>query len=299
MSSNRQSWYPPVDPNMTPEEMALHLRLIYTALNDHDQAIVSVSQKTGTVTNNTTVVQSGGGGGGGGGIPSLGGVNDQIGATTYTTQQSDNGAKILMGDSSPVTVTLNGAVTTPWFTFIGNDSSSTVSLVASHGTLKGQNYIEPGLFGIIFFDGANFWSEGTPIAHDSSLGIVRPDNTSIKVDSTGVLSASALSFSQISGGRVSSATPGCNHVGAGRSEAGRDFNHHRFGGYQRNTPGVWNPSGVVLFRKSHGQHRADRYLRIYDSIHWPVHDLHGRKDRDGCVVEFHESIPSSYLHQRD
>ena len=69
MASDRQSWYPPVDANMTPEETALHLRLLYTAINDHDQAFGVLNAKPSTVTNNTTIVQSGGGGGGGGGIP--------------------------------------------------------------------------------------------------------------------------------------------------------------------------------------------------------------------------------------
>lgn len=163
-------------------------RYLASGIVDLNQAIAALNKKVVPSTSTTTIIQSGGSGGGGGGSSVVGGVNDQIGVTAYTTQQSDYGVKLLLGDSSPVTVTLNPGVTTPWFVFIGNDSSALVSLTAgSPATLQGQNYIAPGLFGIVFYDGANFWSEGVPIAMDSSLGIVRPDNVSIGI-SGGVIS---------------------------------------------------------------------------------------------------------------
>lgn len=163
-------------------------RYLASGIVDLNQAVAALNQKVKPSTITTTIIQSGGTGGGGGGSSVVGGVNDQIGVTAYTTQQSDYGVKLLLGDSSAVTVTLNPGVTTPWFCFIGNDSSALVSLAAgSPATLQGQNYIEPGLFGIVFYDGANFWSEGVPIAMDSSFGIVRPDNVSIGI-SGGVLS---------------------------------------------------------------------------------------------------------------
>lgn len=162
-------------------------RYLASGIVDLNQAIAYLKANPQSTTTTNTIVQSGGSGGGGGSSPIVGGVNDQIGVTAYTTQQSDYGVKLLLGDSSPVTVTLNPGVTTPWFVFIGNDSSALVSLTAgSPATLQGQNYIEPGLFGIVFYDGANFWSEGVPIAMDSSFGIVRPDNVSIGI-SSGVL----------------------------------------------------------------------------------------------------------------
>lgn len=163
-------------------------RYVASGIVDLNQAIAALNDKMNTAkTIITTIAQGGSGGGGGGGGQVVGGVNNQIGQTAYTTQQSDYGVKILLGDAAPVTVTLNAAVTTPWFSVIGNDSSATVSLVPSSGSLFGQNYVKPGFFGLVFFDGANFWSEGTPIAQDSSLGVVQGDGSTIHVDALGTM----------------------------------------------------------------------------------------------------------------
>lgn len=184
-------------------------RYLASGIVDLNQAIAYLKANPQSTTTTNTIIQTGGSGGGGGGSSVVGGVNNQIGVTAYTTQQSDYGVKLLMGDSSPVTVTLNPGVTTPWFTFIGNDSSAMVSLTAgSPATLQGQNYIEPGLFGIVFYDGANFWSEGVPMATASSLGIVRPDNVTIHIDSSGIISAGASSLVGVLG-----ATIGASDVG--------------------------------------------------------------------------------------
>ena len=79
--------------------------------------------------------------------------------TSYTTQQSDNGAKVVVGDASPITITLNNGVTTPWFTIIDNDSSAVASLIPAAGArIFGDSSIYANCFGIVYFDGANFWS---------------------------------------------------------------------------------------------------------------------------------------------
>jgi hypothetical protein len=98
-------------------------------------------------------------------FPNLGTVNDQLGNVLYMTQQSDNGAKIIVGDSSAVSVSLNAQVSAPWFTIIDNDSGSVATLMPDSGaTVFGSNSIQPGGFGIIFFDGTNFWSGATAAA---------------------------------------------------------------------------------------------------------------------------------------
>jgi hypothetical protein len=118
-------------------------------------------------------------------FPALGSVDNQIGEAFYETRQSDNGAKILVGDSSPVTVLLNPAVTPPWFCWIGNDSgASTVFLETDSGaTIQGLTSIYPGGFAISFFDGSTFYNEGVPLATDSSVGVIQPDRVTIVVDS--------------------------------------------------------------------------------------------------------------------
>lgn len=147
-------------------------------------------------------------------FPGLGTVNDQLSEPAYTTQQSDAGAKIVVGDSSGVVVTLNNAVKAPWFTIIDNDSSTATMLMPDSGaSLYGAEFIYPGCFGIVFFDGTNFWSGSTPIATDSSLGIVEPDGTTIQIDSGGVISAiSAMSFTGSLSGDVTGTQSATNVV---------------------------------------------------------------------------------------
>ncbi len=146
-------------------------------------------------------------------FPTLGSVNDQLGVAAYTTQTTDNGAKIVVGDSSAVAVTLNSAVTAPWFCVIDNDSSAVANLAPTSGLLYGEQSIQPSGFGIIYFDGTDFWCGATgvmpqtyipvdftfltgydattgnfsaaliPVSTDSSLGVVEPDNVTIGIDS--------------------------------------------------------------------------------------------------------------------
>jgi hypothetical protein len=96
-------------------------------------------------------------------FPSLGQVNDQMGNPVYLTTTADAGRKIVVGDSTPVTVNLNTAVTLPWFAMIGNDSSAVASFVTdSSATIIGLSALNQGGFAFIFFDGSTFWSEGVP-----------------------------------------------------------------------------------------------------------------------------------------
>ena len=96
-------------------------------------------------------------------FPNLGTVNNILGDSSYTTQPSDAGRKIICGDSSNVYVTLNRGVGVPWFTIIGNDSASNVFITASSGAgFHGLNELYPGGVALVFYDGSTFWSEGYP-----------------------------------------------------------------------------------------------------------------------------------------
>lgn len=126
-------------------------------------------------------------------FPNLGRVNDQLGESEYTTQTSDAGQKIILGDSSPVVLNLNPAMAPPWFAFIGNDSGAYVSVVADSGALlNGLRSIYPGGSAIVFYDGTTFWCEGVSVATNSSLGVVQPDGVTIGIDS-GVVSTIGFS----------------------------------------------------------------------------------------------------------
>lgn len=174
------------------DDVVSAIRYCFSGLVDINQAIPQLKQQidakmtTSQAASPGSSSHSGGGGGGGSTISGLGAVNDQLGVTSYQTQQSDNGAKIIVGDSSAVAVTLDNTVTIPWFTIIDNDSSSVASLSPAAGaSLFGPAEIQPGGFGIVYFDGTNFWcgTAGTPIATDSSLGTVQPDGVTIGVNS--------------------------------------------------------------------------------------------------------------------
>jgi len=94
-------------------------------------------------------------------FPYLGLVNDQLGVAAYTVQNTDCGAKVIIGDSSAVTLSLNANITKPWFAFIDNDSSSTATLSPTSGVVHGASQIPAGASGIIFFDGTDWWASTT------------------------------------------------------------------------------------------------------------------------------------------
>jgi hypothetical protein len=91
-------------------------------------------------------------------FPGLGTVNNQLGQSSYAVQQSDAGAKIIVGDSTTVTVNFGSGITAPWFTIIDNDSSAVANLVATTGTMNGAQQIDSGAFGIVFYDGFAWWA---------------------------------------------------------------------------------------------------------------------------------------------
>jgi hypothetical protein len=195
--------FPSLNENSTMGEVANAVKVAFDGLTNHEQAFANLpsqiasqasaaataaveqveSQTTeGVISFNTqtgAVVY----------FPNLGRVNDQLGNTIYLTQTSDAGQKIVMGDSTPATVTLNPAMAPPWFAFIGNDSGATVNFAVDSGaTITGIESIYPGGIAFVFYDGSTFWCEGVAIATDSSLGVVEPDGVTIGITSDGVIS---------------------------------------------------------------------------------------------------------------
>lgn len=185
MAANLTKWYPAVSDEPTPSETALHTRLLYNGINDHDQAITTLkAQLTAAETAVTTVIENAASSSTNPGVtafntlagnvtyfPDLGKVNDQLGNPAYTVQVTDNGAKIIVGDSSAVAITLSPTAL-PWFAIIDNDSSAAANLSPSSGALFGAQTIPGGGFGIVFFDGSNWWCGATPyvpIGIDSSI----------------------------------------------------------------------------------------------------------------------------------
>jgi hypothetical protein len=168
----------PLNENSTMGDVADAMRTAFNGLTVHEQAFANLKDMVTTaVTTSVSAASSASETVVSGGVtgvtsfntltgaviffPGLGKVNDQLGETAYTTQPSDNGAKIVVGDASPVTITLNAAVTAPWFAIIDNDSSAMALLSPSTGDIFGATSIPPSGFGIVFFDGANWWSDAS------------------------------------------------------------------------------------------------------------------------------------------
>jgi hypothetical protein len=163
VNSNRQNYYPPISPNPTAAEMALHLKNLYTFANTTDQAInilngkvtspisssASGSSGTSTLVTKTIVVSQ---------LSGLGGLNDQTGSTSYTPTAADAGIFLIFGDTAPVAVTLNSAMVTPYIFFATNNNSGVVTLTPTTGLVNGAAswpMQQGGLF-LVGFDGVNW-----------------------------------------------------------------------------------------------------------------------------------------------
>lgn len=94
-------------------------------------------------------------------LSGLGTVNDQTGATSYTTQDSDAGTLLILSDASPVAVALNSVVSAPFALFITNFGAGVATLTPTSGTVNGgasMTLVQNQSIWIVF-DGSNWKSE--------------------------------------------------------------------------------------------------------------------------------------------
>lgn len=163
MAPNAQKFYPVFDKE-TPPALQGHLLDAFTALNDHDAAIVALKGqleaailKATTITNTTNVTS---------GSTTTGGVfgtfNNQTGQTSYALQQADAGALIWFDDASPIALSLNSTVATPFFTFIFNNNVGVITATPTTGTLTGLATTAQNVLAILAFDGTNWWTTSIP-----------------------------------------------------------------------------------------------------------------------------------------
>ncbi len=146
------------------------------ALLTHDNGLVSLNQAlkalnskitgktsavapstTTVIQNSETIVQGSAG--------NTGTVNNQSGNTSYATQQSDNGALIVLSDASPVALSLTTSLVLPWFCVPVNQGAGLVTITPAAGNINGGASITlpTGYFAVIAYDGANFWAATQPI----------------------------------------------------------------------------------------------------------------------------------------
>jgi hypothetical protein len=177
-----KTYFPRIEASI-PSEVQRHLQLIYMKLNNHALAFSSVAQSAAAATagqktigapvteNQISLFQQLG-------LSGAGTVNDQRGGvlgrgavTAYMTQQSDNGALVVVGDPSmPVTVTLDSTVGTPWATFVSNHGGSMTTLIPQTGSITYVGFagaasmpLPSEFWCMVVFDGADFFAAVQPL----------------------------------------------------------------------------------------------------------------------------------------
>jgi len=160
-----------------------------SAIQTPTTGISSASAATNTI---TTVIDSI--------LSGLGTVNDQTGQVTYTTQTTDSGALLILNDASPVAVSLNSVVATPFALFITNAGIGTATLTPTSGTVNGgaslvllQNQVA-----WIVFDGTN-WETNAIFAPPLNKPAVTHQFLTAYASATGVFSQAQPAYSDISG----------------------------------------------------------------------------------------------------
>lgn len=106
-------------------------------------------------------------------FPGLGAVNDQTGNVAYTTLASDNGILLLLNDASPVAVTLNSALSTPYFLFITNFGAGTATLTPTSGLINGSasfSLLQNSLT-LVVFDGTNWTATPLPVTVGATVTV--------------------------------------------------------------------------------------------------------------------------------
>ena len=141
------------------------IRLIFNGVKDAHDATIALAGQHGTtvqnVTNNsttiaslvqqfTTISES---------VPE-GNVNQQT--VPYAIQNSDYGGVVILQGAGPYDVTLNSAVSLPYYTFCFNFGAVSATVTPDLGGSTINNVasltLQPNQWMMIFFDGLNWWA---------------------------------------------------------------------------------------------------------------------------------------------
>jgi hypothetical protein len=131
----------------------------------------------------------------------LGLVNNEAGNTAYTTQATDNGSLLIFNNASPVAVTLNSGIVTPYYFFATNFGAGTATLSPTTGTINGsasfalpQNYTA-----LISFDGTN-WETSALLVLPLNTPAVLHEVLTAYNSATGIFTQAELAASDLSNG---------------------------------------------------------------------------------------------------
>ncbi len=138
----------------------------------------------------------------------LGAVRDLTGSTTYTNISSDNGILLLLNDASPVAVTLDSSMLTPYFLFASNSGTGLVTFTPTSGLVNGAaTYtLSTGYLAIISFDGTNWKTSAVLVVPHTKTAI--PSEWLDSYDATtGLFTSSQPNFTDITGQITTSQLP--------------------------------------------------------------------------------------------
>jgi hypothetical protein len=134
----------------------------------------------------------------------FGTVNNQSGATSYATLQSDDGALLILSDASAVAVTLN-TLTVPFLLFAVNWGAGLATFTPASGTISSignlaaaNMTLKQGYSAMIVFDGTNWWAETLPVVPVTTAAVVHEWLKSYDA-STGAFTQTQPAYSDISG----------------------------------------------------------------------------------------------------
>ena len=201
---------PPIQysgPSISPEvpwETRVHLQALYQKLGNHTQAFSLLAQKAAVSTTTINNVIEGGGGGGGStpgsgvGIP----LNNQSGATSYSTTSGDDGVLIVFSNAAPIAVSIVPQ-TPPYSFFVANQGAlgaGTVTLTPSSGTINGAASLAilPTYCALVAFDGTNWIAATLPIVAVAFTAAAHQFLTAYNA-TTGAFTAAQPAFTDISG----------------------------------------------------------------------------------------------------
>lgn len=226
-------------PKLDDPKMDLAVRIAFEGIKDLSDAVVAVHDRTTTAeTNITNITQRVDSGTSSGGTTLPVNVNQQV--ADYALQNSDFGGLVVFTGVGPYTATLNPSVSRPWYSSILNLSAADLTVLPgdASGTATVINAvltsvtIPSGYWGVVFFDGLNWWmlllptaAASTPVIGEIPVGAVDGVNVTYTLAHSPTAGTSQLyadglryldgTMYSISGSTLTYVTPltiGSNHV---------------------------------------------------------------------------------------
>ena len=179
-------------------------RYAFQGLVDANQAIASLKSQIdkikiptssgGSVSTSTSITVNGNA------FSGLGAVRDQTGSVTYTTVGADNGILLILNDASPVAVTLDSAMVTPFFLLVTNFGAGASTLTPTSGTVNGGGSLVllQGQTIWVVFNGTN-WQTGAFTTPPQNTPAVSHEFITAFNAATGAFSQAQPDFTDISG----------------------------------------------------------------------------------------------------